>query len=237
MIGALTIFGCRPSDSWRVIDARIEINEIADVDVEGTITLTFDRAMKLSEPASSGIQFTHPAVADGHYRIEQGERRNEWKVLLVSGFTPLLPRGESSDGTGTRLLLNLDQFSSSPELSQYQKRVSDSILITPCPIEPARLTGARWIDTDGSSTVNQEDLLILDWDRKVSTGIDRHHPGDTFAGPDDLIRLPVSGDRLGNNDFPPHWIASDSSMHSSLILGASPMLTIDGIADPSRFKF
>ena len=37
--------------------------------------------------------------------------------------------------------------------------------------------------------------------------------------------------------MPARWIASQASLESSLILGASPVLTIDGKVDPSRFRY
>lgn len=229
--------GCRPTDSWQVVDARLETNESPEPDFQGILTITFDRPFELLQPSSVGVSFTHPEVTEGVYRIENGKRNHEWQIFLLSGFSALLPRGEKPDGSRTHLEIYLDQLPIDVDLKNLRKQSSGPVAITPSPVMPAQLLGARWVDSDGSSTVNQEDLLILEWDRRVSTGDDQHLPGEAFLGPSDLIRLPVNGDRLGSPEVPARWIASDPALESSLILGSSPILTIDGVSDPSRFKY
>jgi hypothetical protein len=238
LMGSLIFMaGCRPADSWQIVSASLEVNENPESAIQGTLTIAFDRPMELLEPASTGIDFTHPGLETAVYQVENGERSHEWKVQLVSGFEPFLPRGEKPDGSRTQLAINLELLPISPAIRELGKTRSGNTAITPSPVEPARLVGARWVDSDGSSTVNQEDLLILEWDRLVATGVDRYSPGETFDGPDELIRTPVSGDRLGSAEMPARWIASESALESSLILGSSPVLTIDGVVDPSRYRY
>ena len=179
--------GCRPSDTWQIIDSRLEVSENPDSENQGTLTITFDRPMKLLESSSTGITFTHPGLDSASYRVESGDRPHEWKVILLSGFDSFLPRGEKPDGSRTRLEVDLDRLPISPDLNDQGKRKSGLTAITPSPVKPALLVGARWIDSDGSSTVNQEDLLVLEWDRQVETGIDRHPPGEAFNGPNDPV--------------------------------------------------
>ena len=237
VISLICPLGCRPSDAWQIIDSRLEVSENPDSENQGILTITFDRPMRLLEPSSTGITFTHPGLDSATYRVESGDRPHEWRVILLSGFDSFLPRGEKPDGSRTQLEVDLDQLPMAPDLKDQRKRKSGLTAITPSPVKPALLVGARWIDSDGSSTVNQEDLLVLEWDRQVETGIDRYPPGEAFNGPNDLLRLPVTGDRLGSPEMPSRWIASGPSLESSLILGSSPVLTIDGVVDPSRYKY
>ena len=60
--------GCRPSDTWQIIDSRLEVSENPDSENQGTLTITFDRPMKLLESSSTGITFTHPGLDSASYR-------------------------------------------------------------------------------------------------------------------------------------------------------------------------
>lgn len=226
------LIGCQSDDRIKLIHARISPAETPVEECQGRIVLTFDQSLPLDTNQQINIDFPHPDFTAGEFELSSGPRDNEWTIKLLSGFEDLLPRGELPDGSRASLKLDIVQLQNDLGSTSFPP-----ILLTMSPQEPAALTGARWVDTDGSSTVNKEDLLILEWDRYVSVEPGDNSIGVTTPGPRDLVQLAVKGDRLGTADDPEVWITSGPSLESQIILGDSPILTVDGNADPDRYQF
>ncbi len=240
LIGSLALLcliaGCQPSTRPDLVSARIEGSLDDGVGDEDRIVLVLDSPVSLNGKPRTGLLFTAPANSDSKsYSIHMGSSRNVLLVDIESGFEDLVLTKTADSGSPTSISLDLGLIGLSTEDGRPLSGMIGPIDLEPPPPAPANLIEARWIDSDLSSTVNQEDLLLLRWDQpiKISDQL-RAKKLEVSQG---LLRLSVEGDRLGSPSSPARILDAPPSWETRILLGSHPTLTIDGTHDPGRARY
>lgn len=230
------IVGCQPTSRPDLISARIEGPFDNGVGNGDRIILVLDSPVTLNGNPRTGLVFT-PAggVSNRDYVIKAGSTRNVLLVDIESGFDDLVVNGTSSSGPSTSISLDLGSLGLTNDDGTLLSGLIGPVDLEPPPPDPALLIDARWIDSDQSSTVNQEDLLLLRWDQPVQLS-DRLRARKLEISKS-LVRLTVEGDRLGSASSPAHFLDGPPSRETRILLGSTPQLTVDGVHDPGRSRF
>ncbi|MEE2857922.1 MAG: hypothetical protein VX949_11055 [Planctomycetota bacterium] len=230
----MSLVGCQPTSGPELISARVEGVVEDGLGEKDRIILVLDTAVELPQRPRLGL-ILKGANGSEQYSIERGEARNVLIVEIESGLDHLVsPAGTSSDGW-LSLSLDLGLIGLLDEDGAPLHGIVGPIgLDFPAP-DPALLIEARWVDSDRSSTVNQEDLLILRWDQPVqfSEAIQARQLEISSS----LIRLSVTGDQLGTAGSPARFLDGPFSNETRILLGESPSLTIDGVHEHGRSNF
>lgn len=238
----LALLGCRPAptDAPQLLRARF-LDETPDGAPRPgeSILLIFDRPLRLAAPVDQGLRLTGDGSA-GSYTIQPGPDARSLRVILGVGGISIESRGlhgavESPEATGVFLIFDeiagLEDTAGAPLRGR-----SATVDLEPAPAEPAFLLGARWIDRDESSTVNQDDALVLRWSRPVEPSIQVKSRRSRI--PPGFLLLPNEGDRLDDGVVPTRVEAAVApSLETTLVLGSNPRLTIEGIYDPRGSRF
>jgi len=230
----MLLIGCQPTSRPELISARVEGLVEDGLGENDRIILVLDTAVELPHSPRLGLVLKG-ANGSEQYSIERGEARNVLIVEIESELDHLIsPGGTSSDGW-LSLSLDLGLIGLLNEDGTPLHGIVGPIgLDFPVP-DPAILIEARWVDSDRSSTVNQEDLLVLRWDQPVqfSDAIQERQLEISSS----LIRLSVTGDQLGSSRSPARFVAGPFSNETRILLGESPSLTIDGVHENGRSNF
>ncbi|MGE4602851.1 MAG: hypothetical protein AAEJ65_08100 [Planctomycetota bacterium] len=230
------VVGCQPTSRPGLISARIEGTLDDGVGNGDRIILVLDSPVTLNGNPRTGLVFT-PAdgVHNRDYVIRTGSTRNVLVVDIEAGFEDLVVEGTSSSGPSTSISLDLGSLGLIRDDGTPLSGLIGPVDLEPPAPDPALLIDARWIDSDQSSTVNQEDLLLLRWDQPVQLS-DRTRARKLEISKS-LVRLTVEGDRLGSASSPAHFLDGPPSRETRILLGSAPQLTVDGVHDPSRSRF
>ncbi|MDE0959154.1 MAG: hypothetical protein OSB09_00070 [Planctomycetota bacterium] len=227
----LGVIGCQPTSHPALISARID-GLLEDGLGEGDqIILVLDAALELTASPRVGLMI-EGATGSEQYSFHSTEDHNVLIVELESGFDHLdLINSDRS----VLVSLDLGLLGLKDDLGQPLEGVVGPAILQLPVAEPAILEDARWIDSDRSSTVNREDLLVLRWNQPV-------HFSQTLRDrklqiSPSLIRLSVKGDQLGSSRIPARFLDGPSSRETSILLGELPFLTIDGMHEHSRSRF
>lgn len=231
----LASWGCDGfSPDRTLVSARFADHSLDGIPQEGeSLILTFSGSIQLEGSALTGIKVLPRSSDLTVFQVKSGPLDHQLTVVIGAGdanFTAPGTYGESEDASG--ILLDLDAIratdSSGKELSGLCGPVD--IEITPPP--PALLEGARWIDRDASATVSRGDEVALRWNRSVT-------PKDLTEGteslvPEDLLLLPIDGDRLGSSEDPGVFLPGELPEELRIRLGGNPYLTIGEAYNASR---
>ena len=227
----LGCIGCQPTTHPQLISARIE-GILEDGLGEGDqIILVLDASLELPSNPRVGLMIEGATGAE-QYSFQRTEHLNVLIAELESGFDHLDRIGSEHS---VLVSLDLGLMGLKDDLGQPIEGVVGPVMLElPAP-EPAILEDARWVDSDRSSTVNREDLVVLRWDRPVHFSqilLDRR-----LQISSSLIRLSVKGDQLGSRRVPARFLDGPPSLETSILLGELPFLTIDGMHEHSRSRF
>ncbi|MAW77996.1 MAG: hypothetical protein CMJ95_11515 [Planctomycetes bacterium] len=230
------IVGCQPSSRPELISARIEGFLDDGIGHDDQIVLVLDMPVSLNGNPRTGLIFSPTATAKAKsYSIQAGSARNILIVDIESGFEDLVARGNFEAGSSTSISLDLGLIGLATDDGKPLSGMIGPVDLEPPPPDPALLIVARWIDSDQSSTVNQEDLLLLQWDQPVQ--ISDQLRARKLEISQALVRLSVEGDRLGSLNTPARFLDGPLSRETRILLGNHPLLTIDGIYDPGRSRY
>lgn len=236
-----TLAGCsNASDRPHLVTARF-LDETPDrvPHVGETIELIFDSAIRLEDPVRAGLVLS-PGGSAGAYTIRPGTEDFVLSVELGAGtvdFTPEGIHGDPGSPTATGISLDLGRI---PGLTDGRGRplrgVTPVVDLEPPSPDPAQLEDAEWVDRDRSLTVSSGDVLLLTYDRPVAPGDELRRRA--LAVPDDLILLPVTGDRLDDGDVPTRVESPRGAERTiRLVLGSNPHLTAQGIFALAAARF
>ncbi|MGE4632255.1 MAG: hypothetical protein AAEJ47_04390 [Planctomycetota bacterium] len=229
-------FGCQPTSRPALISARIEGTLDDGIGNGDQIILVLDSPVTLSGHPRTGLTFTPPGtVPNRDYLVKTGSTRNELVIDIESGFEDLVVAGTSSSGTSTSISLDLGSVGLMTDDGKPLSGLIGPVDLEPPPPDPALLIDARWIDSDQSSTVNQEDLLLLRWDQPVQ--LSEQIKARELEISLNLVRLTVEGDRLGSARSPARFLDGPLSRETRILLGSAPQLTVDGVHNPVRSRY
>ncbi|MCA8959643.1 MAG: hypothetical protein KDC38_03985 [Planctomycetes bacterium] len=211
-----------------------------------SIVLTFSTPVTLREPVSSGVRLA-PATHDlGFYLVRAVEPRDftglpdrlrdrQLLVVVQGGDRSVRTAGcypDCPDASGVSV--DFDRLGIETADGRRVHGLSNTVDLSQRDPGPASLVSAEWIDVDRSNSVNDGDELKLTWDRKVGIGepVRRSHN----EVPEDMLVLPVSGDRLDDGRVRTRLEQRAEERTLYAILGSSPRLSPAGVFDPDEFS-
>ncbi|MGE4618765.1 MAG: hypothetical protein AAEJ04_03035 [Planctomycetota bacterium] len=238
-LAALLLFallGCQPSSHPNLISARIEGSLDDGLGNGDRIILVLDTPVSLNGNPRTGLVFSSEDInKTREYSIKNGSTRNVLIIDIDSGFEDLIVSNSSDSAPSTSISLDLELTGLISDEGILLSGLAGPVDLEPPAPAPALLIDARWIDSDQSSTVNQEDMLLLRWDQPVQLSDQLRDRKLEIS--QTLVRLPVEGDRLGTSSIPARFLDGPLSRESRILLGHSPFLTISGIHDSDRSRY
>lgn len=231
-------------DSALFLDERVPNGRL---DEDETIVLTFSEPVELTEAVRRGIRLDPDEHTLGYYEVTQEStpereltprqiaivmRREEDQVDLEGRHGSLdAPRA-------TGLSVNFDVVSIRNREGRALSGKSRVVDLSRKRPKSAQLLSVEWVDVDQTQSVSRGDLVRMEFNGPVHLSDELRSRGG--AAPDDLLVLPVDGDRLDDGDERSH-IRSRSPTRSDglerqieIRLGSRPRLTPYGTFQSRR---
>ncbi|MFN0059082.1 MAG: hypothetical protein ACKVX7_11540 [Planctomycetota bacterium] len=205
------------------------------------LILGFSTRVELKQPVRAGVRFLPTVDAPAYTLMPPDpaviptlpldrrnlviELRDDWQrapAQLVDRF------GEADTPDAIGVELDFDEIAVLVDTAgRALVGRSRSVDLAPTPLPPIEIEGASWVDEDHGFTVNEGDLLVLNFSAEVSPAAPLKSA--RLVVPADLLILPVAGDRLDDGKRPARILESGTAQRSlRIVLGSSPQLTPGG---------
>lgn len=214
-----------PEDAPRLVEVRLVDGDDDGIDGDDVIVLTFDRDVILLGSDLGGFVLESDRDSFGEGALLRQSVPGSALVEMLLGENPQLLAGGASTSGVSRV--NIADSGAGVVLIEGTNGIlageaSKDLPLLDATAAAPELVEARYVDTDGTGTVNIGDRLVLTLSKPVSI------PGAPPADLVDNFTLPVTGDQFGAGATVHAATSLPSNLGLLVTLGSAPVLAPAG---------